>query len=382
MVYETPSNPDWPHDYWGPAGRSATDITGIGIQWRLGSAYGSFGFRSVTPWPGRVGSVSTYLTVIGEVTAWGSGHGVVNDPSYGCGYKQPPNPPCYSFSGSGAVSLMRVASDLVLTADSTRVRAGSTVTFSISQTEPFVLNGADTVWLSLVGRKAIWVPDDTLHGGLASEQTDSANACTFHGTLATRCTRVVAGSGTLTYVALVNGVEQSKSVHVTATRLCQTGFPEIDNPVMDSVFKDLWKRSNPDAADQLQRHEVGGFIVKTDGTYRFEPFTVLSASSCGIDPDPDVPPPGGAVAFVHTHPWHIGEPMTGCPPWFDQIVIGRRMIKYDDYNGVPSTDDMNTATKVPPKGYAMPGYILDASGINKFGSGLPTDGTRYARCGY
>jgi hypothetical protein len=328
----------------------------------------------VTPWPGQAGSVSTYLVVWQNVTAWGSGPGALNDYSFHCGPSY--GYPCYSYSGSGAVSLERVASDLVLTADSTVVAPGSTITFSISQTKPFVLNGADTVWLPLEGVKAIWIPEDSVHGGARSESPDSVRACTFIGPLATKCSRVIAGSGTLTYVAIVNGIEQRKSLRVIARSLtCQIGFPEIDDPAVD--LPRLWRDSHMGPGEpRADRREAAAYVLeRSDGGRVLDDSGSVAPALCTFSLRR--PPPVNAVAMIHVHTSHRGDSQV------ELCEMGENDYPKLYEGSVSDMDFLYLWATNRLYNMQLRGFMLDSDGIVMYElRNLRPFQRRFPRCGY
>jgi len=154
---------------------------------------------------------------------------------------------------------------------------------------------------------------------------------------------------------------------------CKTGYAEVDNDAMGASFQSLWSQSHySPTTPQNDRFEVGGFILhNSDGSYSFKPFDA-TPTPCGMDIDPAKnPKPDNAVAWVHVHPWKLGEQQTSCG--YAVYINGQGY--YANYNGMPSDDDNQAAGT-----WNLPGYILDADGINRFGAS--DSGTRYARCGY
>ena len=154
---------------------------------------------------------------------------------------------------------------------------------------------------------------------------------------------------------------------------CQTGRPEIDATNIQSSLQSLWTQSHySPTTPQDQRFETGGWILQnSDGSYSFQAFKA-TPQPCGLDIDPATDPkPSNAVAWVHVHPWAIGEKQISCG--YAVYIGGKGM--YANYSGNASDDDFQTAGT-----WGIPGYILDADGIRRFTSS--DAGTRYARCAY
>ena len=100
-------------------------------------------FGSVSPFPGqKIDSVRTVLTVSDSIRADRSKSGITNgyNHAYDCGMPYYPDNSCIEFSGSTMITLQRVPADLVLSADSTSVKVGSTVKFSYDRS-PTVFEG-------------------------------------------------------------------------------------------------------------------------------------------------------------------------------------------------------------------------------------------------
>jgi hypothetical protein len=146
---------------------------------------------------------------------------------------------------------------------------------------------------------------------------------------------------------------------------CNTSDPLVDSRLVQDGFDELWQKSNyGEDVPQTDRREQAGWIVRTSsGTLMYQPMLGVTNKPCGLDNIPY--PPAGTVAFLHTHPWKLGERQETCE---GQPV----------YFGEPSEDDRNTSRE-----FGIPGYILDANGITKFSeaANINTD-ARYGRCGY
>jgi hypothetical protein len=177
---------------------------------------------------------------------------------------------------------------------------------------------------------------------------------------------------------------------------CLAGDEALDAPAVKQGLKDLWTRSNPDAP-QAQRLEQAGWIVRSwDGSYSMVPFAVSVQGPCNINGNLYAPP--GAVAFVHTHPFRIGEVMTSCPPlqepdpsapggYRDVVINGQRL--YDVYRGNPSGPDRELLDQVnalragltPPQDQ-LAGVIIDASRATVYTEDRNEKPVTLPRCGY
>lgn len=151
---------------------------------------------------------------------------------------------------------------------------------------------------------------------------------------------------------------------------CNTGDPVIDSPTVQADFDQLWTNSNPEAP-LFARTERGGWIVQTSSGYDVVPFTQLRTSYCGMDGSEPYPANGTIIGFVHTHPYAAGETITNCE------------LEITDYRGRPSNIDIKMGLalgRALNRAGALPGYILDGSGIRSFAKEQPT--YNYTRCGY
>lgn len=151
---------------------------------------------------------------------------------------------------------------------------------------------------------------------------------------------------------------------------CDTGDQIIDSESVQAGFEELWNASNygPNVP-QTERREQYAWIVQTPNGYALMSMGIAGAP-CGFEGEVSVDPPAGAVAFVHTHPWAIGEWQTTCGN------------VSSPYLGLPSSDDVEASRVL-----GLPGYILDANQITRFdaaeGSNQATAvQNQVSRCGY
>jgi hypothetical protein len=139
---------------------------------------------------------------------------------------------------------------------------------------------------------------------------------------------------------------------------CKTSDPVLDSPQVFLKFDALWRKS------VLYGIETGGWIVSTSSGYQLVSFGPGVNTSCGIDVYQEKP--AGAVALVHTHPFHLGD-------WHD-CGDGARTL----YTGTPSGADTRQLQLLG----LTQGYFLDYNGIGRY---TPTGGeqaTRIDRCAY
>lgn len=149
---------------------------------------------------------------------------------------------------------------------------------------------------------------------------------------------------------------------------CNTGDPIVDSEAVQDVFDELWRQSNASAPNLAERRERGGWIVSTASGYAVVPFQTLETSFCGLEGWEDYPSVGTVVAFVHTHPYKVGE-----------VIVDCEFTNVHEYEGIASKADIEMSIALGG-GTLLPGYILDADGIRKFGTTQPDES--YDRCGY
>ena len=145
---------------------------------------------------------------------------------------------------------------------------------------------------------------------------------------------------------------------------CATGDPVLDAPEVGAFgLNELWKASNyGPATPQAERREVAAWVRRlADGTIILDLWDGVTWEPCRVAVPSSRPP--DAIAFVHSHPWAVGETITSCP-------VGPRK-----YEGKPSGSDKDVAAIL-----GLPGYVIDANGISTF----TADATikRRGRCGY
>lgn len=155
---------------------------------------------------------------------------------------------------------------------------------------------------------------------------------------------------------------------------CRTPDTILNSIPVQNGLAELWNASNPSGV-LFSRVEQGGWIVQmADGSYRLERWAGLNARFCAMDGFVNLPSEGSAVAWVHTHPYAIGEDILNCD------------MQIADYQGDPSPEDRLQVVsfgRLLGRAAGLPGYLIDANGIRRFGSARsPAHEPRYARCGY
>lgn len=137
----------------------------------------------------------------------------------------------------------------------------------------------------------------------------------------------------------------------------KTGDPVNDDPAVRAGFDHIWAESNPDDSDPNNRRERGMWVVRdVDGSLGVEYFPDSWARGpCEMAVDLSQRP-ANAIAFVHTHPFGLNEPMTPCPAGY---LLGHPMIMR--YPSEPSDEDGITSVVS-----GLPGYIVDREKIVRF----------------
>jgi hypothetical protein len=179
-------------------------------------------------------AASDYALMWGNITAVSRGGvGAVNWNAYcGVGYSDP----CGNYSGPATTfTFTRLNADLTLTADSTNVAPGSTVTFSYAAS-PTQVEGKT---MPVVVDSVRWDPDTSGQGAEKTEQgfNGTGNSC---NSSTQKCTRQIIGSGTFTLIAWVNGKPITKSVHVQTPDLTLRASPTSGPVNMSATFTPNW----------------------------------------------------------------------------------------------------------------------------------------------
>ncbi len=274
---------------------------------------------------------------------------------------------CWSWTGQAHLEFTRIHVGLTIsrTPDTTAM-VNSTVAFSAGMTQEFFPGNPNPVDMSELTWR--WIPD-------AFASTDTVTCSSASGRA---CSRELIGAGTMHVGAYVNGEWQEQTLHVDVRDPCHTGLDYIDNTVMDTAFKSLWRDSHySPTTPQSQRQEVGGWIIRNgDGSFSFQRFNAPSMP-CGINVN-EYPPPS-VVAFVHTHPWEHFEIQTTCGP----AKFKNKYLYHSDgtpiyppYQNMPSEDDREI-----PLLFGLSGFVLDNEYLTKFSSDPQFD-QPLARCGY
>lgn len=156
----------------------------------------------------------------------------------------------------------------------------------------------------------------------------------------------------------------------------------IDSPEVQAGFTDLWARSGY-GKPMAERREQGGWLMRRlDGSYYMRMFPEdWAAGPCGIDLPPGTLPPDGAVAKVHTHPFHRGERLTECPR---QEIPGMGSFHVNYKNESSEADDRELRRfRSIPGAQNLIGIIIDHDQIIAYdGSGTPEGEVKLDRCGY
>jgi hypothetical protein len=161
---------------------------------------------------------------------------------------------------------------------------------------------------------------------------------------------------------------------------CNTGDSVYDNPAVNAGFTALWSASNY-GPNIIARREAYGWVVMTASGYRIH--MIGTTSYCGGN-DLEMPwPPEGpdaVVAFVHTHPYEIGDLVPICGP------DGQPQLNnWGVYPGGASDVDRATSIALGDalgRGMPLPGLVLDVNGMHQFIGDDHLFNSMTARCGY
>ncbi|HEX2205900.1 MAG TPA: hypothetical protein VHG91_21475 [Longimicrobium sp.] len=148
-----------------------------------------------------------------------------------------------------------------------------------------------------------------------------------------------------------------------------TGDTLVDKTQVQDIFDAVWAGSNADASSSVDRLERGGWIVKTAAGYAFREFTDMRFEPCGITPlsPAALEPPAGAVAWVHTHPFRVGEYPYSCR----YVDPSSGLIGIPEYGGTPSQYDVLASEQINARLAArglppIDGFVLDKNAIVRF----------------
>lgn len=152
-------------------------------------------------------------------------------------------------------------------------------------------------------------------------------------------------------------------------------------PIVPLSFESIWEASYGDDASpkpQDQRVELGGWIVdEGGGTYSFQGFEGVTATTCNISGLRRSMKPANAVAMVHTHPFEYREVITA-PSCLEGLIIPPGAVVRA---GHESKADRSAAARLGIKA-----YLIDADRVLQYHKpGLSSSSTwrkRHDRCGY
>jgi hypothetical protein len=210
--------------------------------------------------------------------------------------------PYYRFEGDLNVDVTWVQASADLTADQTSIMPNTSVNFTAS-VSPTQVSGI-AVPFSVVRWR--WEPDS----GTAVNPVATCSGST--------CAYTIAHSGTMFVDVMVNGVADSRSVHITVFP-CLTGNPILDDPSVRKGLRDSWAATNS-TGPANQRHEVGGALMCSNGvcngiTFPYDPG--LGQNACDYHFDPTLA--GGGTIYWHMHPFIPADPNDPLP--FPPIVL-------------------------------------------------------------
>lgn len=164
---------------------------------------------------------------------------------------------------------------------------------------------------------------------------------------------------------------------------CRTADPTVDDPAVQAAFTQLWANSNPTAV-QSDRREQAAWVVQTQWGLDIIPWTNADFGPCSISPHyGSFSIPTNAVAWIHTHPFTVGEVQTSCDP-IAYTSSGAPI--YGRYSSFPNDRDVAMGHAINSSlGRNIPAYTIDQSTIYRFtatGETTAIDVSNHTRCGY
>lgn len=204
--------------------------------------------------------------------------------------------PMYRYSGTLNVAVDWIQADAKLSANKRAITANTQVTFTASVSPTSA--GGVSVPFSVV--KWRWQPDN----GPAVNPVTTCSGVT--------CLYSPAKSGTMFVDVMVNGVTDTKSIHITVFP-CLIGDSLMDNPEIRRGIRESWDSSHTNAPD-TQRLETGGMYSCTNGICSSTTFphnASLGQDACTYHWDPSLA--GGGIVYWHTHPFMPMDPNDPLP---------------------------------------------------------------------
>lgn len=163
---------------------------------------------------------------------------------------------------------------------------------------------------------------------------------------------------------------------------CQTGSPAVDTPEVQASMDEMYQASNPAAPLGDRKEQYGWLVQRDDGSFRLHPLGI-SGNVCGLDANVPWPEEGpqAIVAFVHTHPYKVGEIVPACGEDVNRVS------SFGVYESEPSDFDRRTSLDLGkamglPPGQGVPGMILDGDNIVVFSGTDRSKDAVVPRCGY
>jgi hypothetical protein len=202
--------------------------------------------------------------------------------------------PCHTYSGDQEVVATQLAVPLGLTVNSPYVGPpGSIATF----TAVGVPNYLGARGYQVPVRVVSWV------WGAAGGGTGQTVPCNAG---INPCQTRVMEAGTMTVTAIVNGVQQTKSISMTVVP-CPTGDSLIDDPLNRTMLTDEWNLSGPTAAIQDRRERSAAkFDSAGNIFYRLnDPDPTMSP--CSNTGEPSMHIGDTALLESHAHPFSKGD---------------------------------------------------------------------------
>lgn len=212
---------------------------------------------------------------------------------------------------------------VTLSADPTDVASGDTVTYTATTNaagRPF--SASSWNFSPSIAMTMARAPSPMVSRARASAAREFAGGRTLQGSSAlltagscqpgvTQCAELCGVDGTMTVVAVVNGLTRSASVLVQPSK-CQSGDALLDNTLVRKIADSLFKASRPTLADSSTfRERAGWFIRDSSGSITFVENETSDRSGCSISTSPfplSILGTGAkVVGYLHTHPFSPGQ---------------------------------------------------------------------------
>jgi hypothetical protein len=260
--------------------------------------------------------------------------------------------PCYYYGGGAhQVEIRVVPIPLALRANRTAITPGQSVVFTASA-NPVTYAG---LTVPMTVQQWRWVPDS----GATSTPCGQAKNCSF----------VPPASGTMYVDAEVNGVTQTKSVHVLVDS-CITGDSLLDTKKLRDALKNNWNNTPKTGAPEDRMERMSDCVPNGDGC-EWQLLPPNGADYCshprsGINPNSE--------GTIHSHPWNTETEFVPIPLLPHCIPPGRQPPgPGSKWVPGPSGDDFANLDAADTH------WVIDANFIHKITGGLSDEERRLPR---